>query len=89
MENRSGIRELQIARGLITLRWASIPIIFGFSLLSLKLLGMSFRIEPIYVLCCLLAIINIFFTIHFALLSRQMMVAHGMNSLKKLLQGYL
>ncbi|EKD82229.1 MAG: hypothetical protein ACD_39C01414G0001, partial [uncultured bacterium] len=30
MENRSGIRELQIARGLITLRWASIPIIFGF-----------------------------------------------------------
>ncbi|PKL48021.1 MAG: hypothetical protein CVV42_11095 [Candidatus Riflebacteria bacterium HGW-Riflebacteria-2] len=85
MENRSGIRELQIARGLITLRWASIPIIFGFSLLSLKLLGMSFRIEPIYVLCCLLAILNVFFTLHFSLLSRQMMVAHGMNSLKKLL----
>ncbi len=85
MENRSGIRELQIARGLITLRWASIPIIFGFSLLSLKLLGMSFRIEPIYLLCCLLAIMNVFFTIHFSLLSRQMMVAHGMNSLKKLL----
>lgn len=85
MENRSGIRELQIARGLITLRWASIPIIFGFSLLSLKLLGMSFRIEPIYVLCCLLAVMNVFYTLHFSLLSRQMMVTHGMNSLKKLM----
>ncbi|MBU1107932.1 MAG: hypothetical protein KKB51_14765 [Candidatus Riflebacteria bacterium] len=85
IENRSGIRELQIARGLITLRWASIPIIFGFSLISLNLLGMSFRIEPIYVLCCMLAIINVFFTLHFSLLSRHMMITHGMSSLKKLL----
>ena len=85
IENRSGIRELQIARGLITLRWASIPIIFGFSLISLNLLGMSFRIEPIYVLCCLLAVLNVFFTLHFSLLSRHMMLTHGMSSLRKLL----
>ncbi|PKL44405.1 MAG: hypothetical protein CVV41_07140 [Candidatus Riflebacteria bacterium HGW-Riflebacteria-1] len=85
IENRSGIRELQIARGLITLRWASIPIIFGFSLISLNLLGMSFRIEPIYVLCCLLAVLNVFYTLHFSLLSRHMMLTHGMSSLRKLL----
>lgn len=84
-DNRSGIRELQIARGLITLRWASIPIIFGFSLISLKLLGMSFRIEPIYILCCLLAVMNIFFTLHFSLLSRHLMLSHGMGCLKRLL----
>lgn len=84
-ENRSGIRELQIARGLITLRWAAIPIIFLFSLFSLKMLGMSFRIEPIYLLCCLLAVMNIFFTIHFAMLSRHMMLTRGMASLKKVL----
>jgi len=83
--NRSGIRELQIARGLITLRWASIPVIFGFSALSLNYLGMSFKIEPIYLLCCLLAILNVFFTLHFSLLSRQLMLSHGITSLKKLL----
>ncbi|HQG26927.1 MAG TPA: hypothetical protein PLY73_00095 [Candidatus Ozemobacteraceae bacterium] len=53
--NRSGLRELQIAQGLVTLRWAAIPILFGFALLSTRLLGMSFQIAPIYVLCCLLA----------------------------------
>lgn len=83
--NRSGIRELQIARGLITLRWASIPIIFGFSLLSLNYLGLSFKIEPIYVLCCLLALMNVFFTLHFSLLSRQLALTHGLGGLRKLL----
>lgn len=83
--NRSGIRELQIARGLITLRWASIPIIFGFSLLSLNYLGLSFKIEPIYVLCCILALMNVFFTLHFSLLSRQMVLGHGLAGLRKLL----
>lgn len=83
--NRSGIRELQIARGLITLRWASIPIIFGFSALSLNYLGMSFKIEPIYLLCCLLALLNVFFTLHFSLLARQLMLTHGLAGLRKLL----
>ncbi len=83
--NRSGIRELQIARGLITLRWASIPLIFGFSLFSLHGLGMSFKIEPIYILCCILAVLNVYFTLHFSLLSRQMAVTHGISTLKRLL----
>ncbi|HNX75301.1 MAG TPA: hypothetical protein PLM07_10320 [Candidatus Rifleibacterium sp.] len=83
--NRSGIRELQIARGLITLRWASIPLIFGFSLFSLRALGMSFKIEPIYILCCLLALANVFFTLHFSLLARQMTVTHGLTTLRRLL----
>lgn len=81
----SGIRELQIARSLITMRWASIPLIFGFSLLSLKVLGMSFTIGPIYILCCILAVMNVFFTLHFSFLSRQMMLNHGLKSLKHLL----
>lgn len=83
--NRSGIRELQIARGLITLRWASIPIIFGFSLFSLHGLNMSFKIEPIYILCCILALLNVYFTLHFSLLSRQMVLTHGITTLKRLL----
>lgn len=82
---RSGIRELQIARGLITLRWASIPLIFGFSLISLHALGMSFKIEPIYILCCLLAMANVFFTLHFSLLARQMTINHGISTLRRLL----
>lgn len=83
--NRSGIRELQIARGLITLRWASIPLFFGFSLFSLRGLGMSFQIEPIYILCCILAVLNVYFTLHFSLLSRQMSINHGIATLKKLM----
>ncbi|MDD3146605.1 MAG: hypothetical protein PHD82_04840 [Candidatus Riflebacteria bacterium] len=82
---RSGIRELQIARGLITLRWASIPLIFGFSIVSLHALGMSFKIEPIYILCCLLALVNVFFTLHFSLLGRQMSITHGIGTLRRLL----
>lgn len=84
-DNQSGIRELRIARGLITLRWASIPLIFGFAIISRQYFGMVFRIEPIYVLCCLLAILNIFFTLHFAILSRQMGLKHGLAGLKRLI----
>lgn len=87
--NRSGIRELQIARGLITMRWASIPLIFGFGVLSSKFLGMSFQIAPIYILCCLLAILNVFFTVHFSMLSRQMAMTRGIPALKKFLGTYL
>lgn len=87
--NRSGIRELQIARGLITMRWASIPLIFGFSVISRNFLGMSFQIEPIYVLCCLLAVMNVFFTVHFSMLSRQMALTKGIFGLKKFMGNYL
>ncbi|GEM_PF-765197 len=87
--NRSGIRELQIARGLITLRWAGIPLIFVFGVISRNFLGMSFQIEPIYILCCLLATLNIFFTIHFSVLSRQMALARGIPALRRFLGSYL
>lgn len=87
--NRSGIRELQIARGLITMRWASIPLIFGFAILSRNFLGMSFQIEPIYILSCLLAIMNVFFTVHFSMLSRQMVLTRGIPLLKRFLGSYL
>jgi hypothetical protein len=87
--NNSGIRELQIARGLITLRWASIPIIFGFSIFSKNTLGMSFQIEPVYILCCLLALLNVFYTIHFSMLSRQMAFSKGIPGLKRFLGSFL
>lgn len=87
--NRSGIRELQIARGLITLRWAGIPLIFGFGIFSSSILGMSFRIEPIYILCCLLAIMNVFFTIHFSALSRQMALTRGIPGLRRFMGAFL
>ncbi|MBP7634600.1 hypothetical protein KBA41_10530 [Candidatus Ozemobacteraceae bacterium] len=83
--NRSGLRELQIAQGLVTLRWAAIPILFGFALLSTRLLGMSFQIAPIYVLCCLLACLNIYFTIHISVLTRQVGLRHGVPALRRLL----
>ncbi len=87
--NRSGLRELQIAKGLITLRWASIPIIFGFSLISRNLFGMSFQIAPIYVLCCVLALLNVFFTVHFSALSRQMVLTKGLSGLKRYLVFFI
>lgn len=87
--NRSGLRELQIAQGLVTLRWAAIPILFGFSLLSTRLLGMSFKIAPVYVLCCLLACLNIYFTIHIAVLTRQVALRHGVPALRRLLNHLL
>ena len=87
--NRSGLRELQIAKGLIAIRWASIPVLFGFSLISKHFLKMSFQIAPIYVLCCALATLNIFFTIHFSLLSRQLVLTKGLSGLKRYLISYI
>jgi len=84
-QNRSGLRELQIAQGLVALRWAAIPLLFGFSLLATRLLGMSFQITPIYLLCCLLAVLNVFFTVHIALLSRQLLLRRGPPALKRFL----
>jgi hypothetical protein len=82
---RSGLRELQIARGLVMLRWASIPILFGFAMLAIHFLRMSFHITPIYLLSCALALMNVLFTVHIAILSRQLMVRRGFSSLKRLL----
>ena len=84
-QNRSGLRELQIAQGLVALRWAAIPILFGFSLLATRLLGMTFQITPIYFLCCTLATLNVFFTVHIALLSRQLVLRRGQAALKRFL----
>lgn len=81
----SGIRELQVARGIITVRWVTIPIVFAAALLSKSHLGMVFQIEPIYAICCLLACLNVFFSVHFSLLSRQLSMTHGIAGLKKLL----
>ncbi|NLI76966.1 MAG: hypothetical protein GX442_11065 [Candidatus Riflebacteria bacterium] len=83
--NRSGLRELQIAQGLVALRWAAIPILFGFSLLATHVFRMSFQITPIYVLCCVLAVLNVFFTVHIALLSRQLVLRRGTQVLKRYL----
>lgn len=83
--NRSGLRELQIAQGLVTLRWAAIPILFGFGMLTTRGFGMSFGITPIYLLCCLLALLNVFFTIHIAMLSRQLVLRRGTAALKRYL----
>ncbi|HOY68436.1 MAG TPA: hypothetical protein PLP29_16270 [Candidatus Ozemobacteraceae bacterium] len=85
VSNRSGLRELQIAQGLVALRWAAIPILFGFALMSTRLLGMSFQITPIYVLCCLLACINVYFTVHISMLTRQVALRHGVPALRRLL----
>jgi hypothetical protein len=79
----ASIRELQLARGLITLRWTSIPLLFGFSLFCLDFLNLSFKFEPIYLLCCALAIFNVYFTVHVSLLSRQMALNSGMSTLKR------
>jgi len=84
-QSRSGLRELQIAQGLVALRWASIPILFGFSLLATKFLGMSFQFTPIYFLSCLLAILNVYFTVHIAMLSRQLVLRKGHASLRRFL----
>ena len=83
--NRSGLRELQIAQGVVTLRWAAIPILLGFSVLSTKLMGMIFAVEPVYILSCLLAVVNIYFTIHISMLSRQLALRHGTAGLRRFL----
>jgi hypothetical protein len=71
------------------MRWAGIPLIFGFSLLGRYLFNMSFKLEPVYILCCLLAVLNVFYTLHFSLLSRQMVLTKGMPGLKRFLGSYL
>ncbi len=82
---RSGLRELQIAQSLVALRWAAIPILLAFAFLAIRLFGMSFSVTPIYVLGCLLAGINIFFTVHISVLSRQLQLRHGPAALKRFL----
>ncbi len=82
---RSGLRELQIAKGLVMLRWASIPILFGFGLLSTRLLGMSFQITPIYLLSCFFAVLNVGFTIHISLLARQLALRKGQVAMRRFL----
>ncbi|MFZ2958345.1 MAG: PAS domain-containing protein [Candidatus Ozemobacteraceae bacterium] len=82
-QHRSGLRELQLAQGLVTLRWAAIPILMGFAVCATRFLGMSFAIAPVYVLSCLLAVINIYFTVHISMLSRQLLLRHGLNGLRR------
>ncbi len=82
-------RELQIARNLVTLRWASIPVIFSFCLIFLNGFGMSFQIEPIYIICCVLAAVNIYFTLHIAMIARQFDVTRGLTTLKRLMSRVL
>ncbi|MBF0499026.1 MAG: PAS domain-containing protein [Candidatus Riflebacteria bacterium] len=86
-QNRNGLRELQIAQGLVTLRWAAIPILLGFAVLTTRFLGMSFAIFPVYVLSCMLAIVNIYFTVHISMLSRQLLLRHGLLGLRRFMLG--
>ncbi|MBF0408069.1 MAG: hypothetical protein HQM10_11980 [Candidatus Riflebacteria bacterium] len=83
VHKNSGIRELQIANGLVTLRWIVIPILLGFGLLTTRTLGMVFPIEPLYVISCVIALINIYFTIHISMLSRQVLLRYGQTSLRR------
>ena len=79
-------RELQVARNLVTLRWASIPIIFAFCYFAfLYSFGSSLqqRLEPIYIICCVLAFFNIYLTLHISMLSRQLSVTKGFPTLKR------
>ncbi|MBI3038349.1 hypothetical protein HYY75_04745, partial [bacterium] len=89
MEQRSGLRELQIVQSLVTLRWVGIPMLLGFGVLATQLLGMTFQIAPVYFLTCLLALMNVYFTIHVAMLSRQLMLHRGHASLKRFLMAVL
>ncbi|MBF0543642.1 MAG: hypothetical protein HQM08_04375 [Candidatus Riflebacteria bacterium] len=82
-QKNSGIRELQIANGLVTLRWIAIPMLLGFALISTRKLGMIFPIEPLYITSCILAILNIYFTIHISMLSRQVLLRHGQSVLRR------
>lgn len=80
---RSGLREIQIARGVVTLRWVAIPVFFSFALIATNLLHMKFQLLPIYVICCLIALMNIFFTFHISFLSRQLFLRRGQAALRK------
>ena len=79
-------RELQVARNLVTLRWAAIPVIFAFCYFAfLYSLGSNIqgRLTPIYILCCALAVFNIYLTLHISLLNRQLSVTKGISTLKR------
>jgi hypothetical protein len=83
LQNKSGLRELQIAQGLVTLRWVAIPLLFVFGILATHFLGMSFPVTPVYILACFLAFLNVYFTIHISMLSRQLMMRRGYQVLKR------
>ena len=78
-------RELQIARNIVTLRWASIPVVFCFCLIFLHVFKMSFKIEPVYIICCVLAVFNIYLTLHISMIGRQLAVTRGLTTLKRLM----
>ena len=79
-------RELQVARNLVTLRWASIPLILTFCYYTF-LYGfgsnLKERLEPIYLICCVLALFNIYLTLHISSLNRQLSVTKGITTLKR------
>ncbi len=79
-------RELQVARNLVTLRWASIPIIFAFCYLTFQSTFASTlkeRLGPIYIICCILALFNIYLTLHISMLNRQLSVTKGFLTIKR------
>ncbi len=76
-------RELQVARNLVTLRWASIAVIFSFCVAFIFGFKMSFQLEPIYIICCIMAVFNIYLTLHIAMLNCQLSVTRGLTTLKK------
>ncbi len=78
-------RELQVARNLVTLRWANIAIIFTFCVAFIYGFKMSFRLEPIYIICCVLAVFNIYLTLHISMLNRQLSVTKGLTTLKRMM----
>lgn len=78
-------REFQIARNLVTLRWASIPVIFGFCLAFIYGFKMSFKLEPIYIICCAIALFNLYLTLHISMIGRQLSVTKGLATLKRVM----
>ena len=78
--------ELQVARNLVALRWASIPAIFAFCYYSFQYSfnsSLQERLEPIYIICCVLAAFNIYLTLHISMLARQLSVTKGLSTLKR------
>ena len=78
-------RELQVAQSLVNLRWASIPVIFGFSFAFIYTFKMSFTLEPIYILCCVIALFNTYLTLHISMIDCQLSITNGLNTLKRVM----
>lgn len=78
-------RELQVARNLVTLRWVGIPVIFASCLAFILWLKMSFELEPIYIICCVMAVFNLYLTLHISMVSHQLSVTKGLSTLKRLM----